>query len=182
MSILNELLEFNAQFVKNKQYEPFETTPFPDKRIVILSCMDTRLTELLPKALNLRNGDAKIIKNAGAVITDPFGSVIRSILVAVYKLNANQVYVIGHHGCGMIQMEPDEMLDKMISTGIKQETIATLNNAGIDLNSWLTGFNSVHESVKQTVLTIEQHPLFPKEIPVYGLVIDPGTGEVEQVT
>ena len=42
--------------------------------------MDTRLMELLPKALNLKNGDAKIVKNAGATIMHPFGSIIRSII------------------------------------------------------------------------------------------------------
>ena len=51
--------------------------------MVIISCMDTRLVELLPKAMNMRNGDVKIIKVAGAVISHPFGSIMRSILVAV---------------------------------------------------------------------------------------------------
>ena len=61
---------------------------YPDKKMVILSCMDTRLIELLPKAMNLKNGDAKIVKNAGAIVTQPFGNVMRSILVALYKLKA----------------------------------------------------------------------------------------------
>ena len=33
--------------------------------------MDTRLVELLPAALGIKDGDVKMIKNAGAVITDP---------------------------------------------------------------------------------------------------------------
>jgi len=36
--------------------------------------MDTRLLELLPAALGLKNGDAQIIKNAGGVIAHPFGT------------------------------------------------------------------------------------------------------------
>ena len=63
--------------------------------------MDTRLVELLPKAMNLHNGDAKIIKNAGAIVSHPFGSVMRSIIVAVYQLDADEVFVIGHYDCGM---------------------------------------------------------------------------------
>ena len=47
--------------------------------------MDTRLTELLPRSMNLRNGDAKIIKSAGAVVTHPFGGIMRSIIIAVYE-------------------------------------------------------------------------------------------------
>lgn len=85
MNKLHEMLEYNQQFVKDKEYEKFITTKYPNKKIVILSCMDTRLTELLPRALNIKNGDAKIIKNAGAVVTHPFGSIMRSIIVAIYQ-------------------------------------------------------------------------------------------------
>lgn len=58
--------------------------------------MDTRLVELLPRAMNMKNGDIKIVKSAGALVSHPFGSIMRSILVAVYELNADEVYVIGH--------------------------------------------------------------------------------------
>lgn len=37
-------------------------------KLAIVSCMDTRLTELLPRALGLKNGDAKIIKVAGGTL------------------------------------------------------------------------------------------------------------------
>ena len=80
--MLEEILEFNKKFVENRGYEKYITNKYPDKKIAILSCMDTRLTELLPAALGIHNGDVKIIKNAGAVISHPFGSVIRSLLVA----------------------------------------------------------------------------------------------------
>ena len=73
---LEEILEFNKSFVENKEYEKYKATKKPEKKLVILSCMDTRLTELLPKAMNIKNGDAKIIKNAGATIMHPFGSIV----------------------------------------------------------------------------------------------------------
>lgn len=98
---LEEILAFNRSFVENGEYEQYRTSRFPDKKMVILTCMDTRLVELLPKAMNLKNGDAKIIKNAGAIVTQPFGNIMRSIIVAVYKLNAREVCVVGHHECGM---------------------------------------------------------------------------------
>ncbi len=62
---LEEILEFNKSFVENKEYEKYKATKKPEKKLVILSCMDTRLTELLPKAMNIKNGDAKIIKMLG---------------------------------------------------------------------------------------------------------------------
>ena len=70
--MINEILKFNREFVAEKGYDPYLTDKYPDKKIAIVSCMDTRLTKMLPAALGLRNGDVKIIKNAGGVITVKF--------------------------------------------------------------------------------------------------------------
>ena len=99
--MVEELLAFNTKFVEEKQYEQYATSKYPDKKIAILSCMDTRLTELLPAALGLKNGDVKIIKNAGATITQPFGSAVRSLLIAIYELGVEEILIIGHTDCGV---------------------------------------------------------------------------------
>lgn len=62
MVSLTSILEHNQRFVSEKKYEPYKTTKFPSKKLVIVTCMDTRLTELLPQAMGLKNGDAKIVK------------------------------------------------------------------------------------------------------------------------
>src|SRR4051812_26539692 len=107
MGFLDEMLEFNHKFVEDKRYEEYATSKLPNKKMVILTCMDTRLLELLPKAINVKNGDVKSIKNAGALISHPFGSVMRSILIAIYQLKAEEVLVIGHHDCGMSHLKSD---------------------------------------------------------------------------
>ncbi len=181
MNKLEEILDFNQAFVENKEYDKYITSKDPKKKMVVLSCMDTRLTELLPKALNFKNGDVKLIKNAGAAIMHPFGSIIRSIVVAVYEYQADEVLVIGHHGCGMSNLNPDSTLEKAIERGISPEVITTLSNAGINIRKWLHGFNSVEESIKESVELIKNHPLIPKDIKVHGLIIDPETGKLEVV-
>ena len=82
--MIDEILRFNKRFVIEKGYEQYITSKYPDKKIAIVTCMDTRLVELLPAALGIRNGDVKIIKNAGATITHPFDSTVRSLLIAIY--------------------------------------------------------------------------------------------------
>jgi carbonic anhydrase len=181
VSKLEEIIEYNRRFVDKKDYEEYVTTKIPKKKMAILSCMDTRLTELLPKAMNIKNGDAKIIKDAGATVMHPFGGVMRSILVAVYEFGAEDVFVIGHHGCGMSNLDTKSLVDKMINRGISEETILTLNNAGINVEKWLHGFESVEESIKESVRMIKNHPLFPKEVRVHGLLISPETGELEVI-
>lgn len=179
MSIVSQLMSFNKQFVEEKQYEAYVTDKFPEKKIAILTCMDTRLVELLPKALNLRNGDAKFIKNAGAILTQPFGSAMRSILVAVYELGAREVLVIGHHNCGMTNLDVSGMVKKFGEHGIDPLAIQTLENSGIRMDRFLRGFGSAEEGVMHSVRMIRNHPLFPKDIPVHGFVIDPVTGALD---
>jgi len=179
MSQLPSILSFNHDFVATQAYEAYRTDRYPGKKIVIITCMDTRLTELLPKAMNLKNGDAKIIKIAGAIVAAPFGSVMRSILVAIYSLGAREICVIGHHDCGMTGMGHREILDQARTAGIDDQTIATLQHAGINLESWLTGFDSPAAGVHASVRMIRQHPLLPKHILVHGLLMDPTTGKLE---
>ncbi|HTV48341.1 MAG TPA: carbonic anhydrase [Phycisphaerae bacterium] len=179
MSILSDILEHNVQFVQRREYEPFQTDAFPDKRLVVLTCMDTRLVELLPRAMNLRNGDAKVIKNAGALVSHPFGSVMRSVLVAVYELFAAEVAVVGHYGCGMTGLSCQRVLEKATARGVLPETIQMLQHSGIDLENWLKGFNSPEDGVRQSVEVIRRHPLLPRDIPVHGLMIHPETGQLD---
>lgn len=179
MSILSDILIHNARFVEQREYEPFLTDIFPDKRLAVLTCMDTRLVELLPHAMNLRNGDAKVVKNAGAIVSHSFGSIMRSLLVAVYELTASEIAVVGHYGCGMTGLSCARVLNKAIARGVSEETLRALNEEGIDLQAWLTGFNSPEDGVRQSVAIIRRHPLLPKDVPVHGLIMCPETGRLD---
>jgi carbonic anhydrase len=179
MSVVTDILDYNRSFVDNREFEQYRTDKYPDKRMVVLTCMDTRLSELLPRAMNLRNGDAKFIKNAGAIITQPFGNVMRSVIVAIYELNAREVCVVGHHECGMTGLNSARIIEKAKLWGISEDTLTTLDHSGINLHRWLTGFDNVQEGVVNSVGIIRNHPLLPKGIPVHGLIIDPMTGKLD---
>lgn len=176
---LEEILKFNKEFVEKKEYEKYNTTKYPDKKIAILSCMDTRLTELLPKALDLKNGDAKIIKNAGGTVIHPFGSAMRSLLICVYEFDIKEIFVIGHYDCGVSSMDTDKMIKKMIEKGIDVQTLDTLSRAGIKVKKWLHGFDCVEESVRESVTKVKNHPLMPSNVAIHGLIMDPLTGRLD---
>lgn len=180
--MIDEILQFNREFVANKGYEPFVTTKYPDKKIAILSCMDTRLTALLPAALGIKNGDIKLIKNAGGIISHPFGSVIRSLMVAVYELHVEEVMVVAHSDCGACHMSAEQMIEHMLKRGIHQETIDMVRFCGVDFEKWLYGFGDTHKSVVDTMNGIRNHPLIPKDVSIRGFIIDSHTGALEEVT
>jgi carbonic anhydrase len=176
--VVKSILEHNQQFVQNKEYEAFQTDKFPNKRIVVLTCMDTRLIELLPKAMGIQNGDAKLIRNAGAMITDPYDSITRSILVALYELKAEEVLIVGHYGCGMTGLQADQVLEKAYDRGVSSDAEAVMHAEGVSVHEWLRGFSDVEDNVHQSVQVMRNHPLLPPGTPVHGLVISPETGEL----
>lgn len=176
--MIEEMLRFNRRFVETKEYEKYKTSKYPDKKIAIVTCMDTRLVELLPAALGIKNGDVKMIKNAGGTITNPFDSTVRSLLVAIYELGVTEVMIIGHTGCGVQGMNANEMLNLMRSRGISDEHINLMMHCGIDLKSWLHGFEDTHAAVEETVDLVRNHPLIPTDVPVKGYIMDSLTGEL----
>ena len=123
MNNIDKVLEFNREFVASKKYEAHLTDKYPDKRLAVLSCMDTRLSVLLQDALGLKNGDAKIIKNAGAVIPSKWDSSMRSLIVAVYELGVNEIMVVAHTTCGACHMSFGHFKEEMLKRGIPESEL-----------------------------------------------------------
>lgn len=175
------ILRHNREFVEKGEYGRYVTDKYPDKRIAIVTCMDTRLVELLPAALGIKNGDAKIIRNAGATVSSPFDSTMRSLLVAVYELKVNEIMIIGHTDCGVQGMSAAEMKHLMTERGIPAERLELIGRCGIDLDSWLTGFEDTRLSVLESAEKVRRHPLMPEDVCVSAYIMDSLTGELTPV-
>lgn len=168
--MLDEVLENNKEFVKD--FEGEELSHHPQKKLAILTCMDTRLTGFLEPALGIERGSAKIVKNAGNTIVGE--DAIRSLAVAVYALGAEEIMVIGHTNCGMVGTDTKKLENAMKERGITDEAIAQY-----DLAEWIGELSSEEENVVETVETIKNHPLISNEIPIHGLMIDIVSGELD---
>lgn len=181
MSVIDEIVAYNKDFVASKGFEPYVTDKYPNKRLAIVTCMDTRLTKLLPAALGLENGDAKIIKNAGGVIASPFDSTMRSLLVAIYELGVRHVMVIGHTNCGAQHMNAPDMIAAMRKAGVAQGDIDLMRYCGVDFERWLAGFGDGEQSVRNSMAAIRENPLITDAVEVRGFIIDSVTGALQPV-
>ncbi len=179
--ILEDILAYNKQFVENKEYSKFVTTKYPNKELAILTCMDTRLVELLPAATGIKNGDIKLLKNAGGIISHPFGSMMRSLIVAIYQLNVKAIWIIGHDDCGMEHLDTDIVIEKMKKRGISDDAFRQLKACHIDYKKWLSGFNCVDEAIKSTMEVVVNHPLIPHDVEIEGLLINSVSGELKHI-
>lgn len=175
---IKKMLAHNRCFVDSKSYQTYMTDKYPSTGIAILTCMDTRLTELLPRALNLKNGDVKMIKNAGGFISDMFSDSVRSLLVGIYELHVNEIMVIGHTQCGVQGLTGEFLLEQMKDRGISEAAIDSLRTQKPDLTEWLNGFPEVTDSVRETVRLLREHPLIPADVHIGGYLMDVVTGEL----
>lgn len=180
-STITDILKFNESFVGQKQYEQYITDKYPSTGIAILTCMDTRLTHLLPAALGLKNGDVKMIKNAGAMVNSLFSDTVRSLLIGIYELHVSEIMVIGHTECGVQGLTGEFLINQMKSRGILEEAISSLPILEQELVNWLGGFSEVTQSVRDTVQFLTEHPLIPEDIRISGYTIDIVTGKLTPV-
>ncbi|MFT8870709.1 MAG: carbonic anhydrase [Sporolactobacillus sp.] len=180
MAQLEDMLAFNRRFVEEKAYQPYCAGSRPMKKMTIVTCMDCRLIELLPRALDLANGDAIIVKSAGAVVDEPYGAVMKSVLVSLYELGSKAVYIIGHSDCGMHQMSGAKISGDIRRRAGETALKAAEQQCG-NLQGWLNGFESLEEAVKASAEMVRSHPLLPPQTPVYALTIDPVSGKLTLV-
>ena len=101
--------------------------------------------------------------------------------MAIYELGVEQIMVVAHSQCGACHMSYAHFHHVMKARGIKDETLDTIRECGIDLNHWLEGFRDTETSVRKTVKTIQTHPLIPKDVIVRGFIIDSVTGELQEI-
>jgi carbonic anhydrase len=80
--------------------------------LAILTCMDSRIEPLA--MLGLQPGDAKILRNAGARVTD---DVLRTLTLATYLLGVDRAMVIAHTNCLMAQTSESDVRQAMRDAG-----------------------------------------------------------------
>lgn len=169
--LLNEIIEYNKEFVD--EFEGIKLSHIPQKKLAIVTCMDTRLTDgFLEKAMGIIRGDAKIIENAGNNVLDR--DVIRSIAAAIFALGSEEVILVGHYDCGMSNVDGEKLKSIMLERGISPEEIAK-----IDIEDWIGSIDSEESNVINGVNKIKSSPLIPNNVPVHGLIMDPITGKVD---
>ncbi|OPY25815.1 MAG: Carbonic anhydrase [Methanobacterium sp. PtaU1.Bin242] len=168
--MLEEVLKANEEFVKD--FEPKKLSHMPQKKLAIVTCMDTRLTGFLEPAIGIGRGDAKIIKNAGNAAVDR--DVVRSVAAAIHALGVEEVMVIGHYDCGMANVDPEKLEANMKARGVDDKVLSEVN-----LKEWIGAIDGEEENVMVVVEKIKESPFIPDDVPVHGLIIDLYDGKLK---
>src|SRR5437588_1408806 len=105
MSVIDEVLEANEIYARSHARRAL--TPRPQRKLAILTCMDTRLSI---RTLGLETGDAHIIRNAGGIVTD---DTLRSLVISHYLLGTEEFMVINHTDCGLMHTSEQDLRSRI---------------------------------------------------------------------
>lgn len=121
-TLLQEILTNNHEFLANNKYTK-EISKYPQKKFALLTCMDTRLVELINKALGIHRGDAKIIQNAGTSLIGEMGETVKSLLLTIYVFDIKEIFIVGHYDCGVALTSSKDILHNMRSRGVSEQQL-----------------------------------------------------------
>ena len=154
MSRKNELLSANEEYAAS--FEKGHLPMPPSRRFTVVTCMDARLDPA--KFLNLDEGDAHVIRNAGGLVTD---DALRSLIISHNLLGTEEVFVIAHSDCGMLTFS-DEALQEQLGTTSRSTPSPTSTR-----------------SVRESVRRVRESPLTADA--VHGFVYEVETGRLREV-
>jgi carbonic anhydrase len=157
----SDIVSANETFVQSFRHS--ELTGTARRGLAIITCMDSRINPLA--VVGMQAGDAKILRNAGARVTD---DVLRTLVLASYLLGVSRVLVMPHTDCRMARDD--------------EETIhATIEEQfGVDTRS--LEFRTVSDqraALEIDVNRIRQFPLLQRGVSVAGALYHVETGLLE---
>jgi carbonic anhydrase len=162
VNVIDELVANNEAFAASLPPQHLDVRP--RRRLVIVTCMDSRLDVFA--ALGLREGEAHILRNAGGVITD---DVIRSLAVSQRRLGTREVMLVHHTDCGM-----QSLTDDGFRAELQQAT-------GVAPAFAVESFTDLDADVRQSILRVRRSTFLLHRDLVRGFVYDVDTHRLREI-
>jgi carbonic anhydrase len=159
----NDALVANDEYIKSFKYS--ELTGVAQKGLAIVTCMDSRINPL--SVVGMRSGDAKILRNAGARVTD---DVLRTLVLATYLLGVDRILIMPHTNCRMAQVDEDE-IHREINTKYGVDT------SEIEFKTVADQKQALIEDVQK----VRSFKLLNSGVSVGGAIYDVTTGKITPV-
>jgi carbonic anhydrase len=154
-------LAANDEYIKTFKYSGL--TGVAQKGLAIVTCMDSRINPL--SVVGMRSGDAKILRNAGARVTE---DVLRTLVLATYLLNVDRILVMPHTDCRMAQSEESNIHELIQS------------KFGVDTRSLEFRVTKDQEAALETDINrVRAYPLIREGVSVAGAIYDVKTGKID---
>jgi carbonic anhydrase len=156
--MFDDLLDANRRY--RTEFHDSGVAGTAAKGLAVLTCIDSRIDPLAMLGLNA--GDAKIIRNAGARVTD---DALRSLVLAVNLLGVWRVCVVQHTNCAMVDSTEQQIHDRIEAA------------RDIDTSGWnFLAMTDQRASMRRDIELIETCDLLPSDLQVRGFIFDVHSG------
>ena len=153
----------NDEYIKTFKYS--DLTGTAQKGLAIVTCMDSRINPL--SIVGMRSGDAKILRNAGARVTD---DVLRTLVLATYLLGVERILIMPHTNCRMAQVDDVEIHREI-------DTKYSIDTSEIEFKTVPDQRQALIEDVQK----VRSYRLINKDVIVGGAIYDVATGKITPV-
>jgi carbonic anhydrase len=162
--MFDDLLEANQRY--RAEFHDPGIEGVAARGLAVLTCIDSRIDPLA--MLGLHAGDAKIIRNAGARVTD---DALRSLVLAANLLGVTRVCVVHHTDCAMVGSTDDEIRARIGAV------------RGVDATGWqFLATTDQLATLRADIARVESCELLPPDLQIGGFVFDVHTGELVPVS
>lgn len=151
-----------ANTVYSRHFADAGTPGKAARGLAVVTCMDSRISPL--EMLGLQPGDAKILRNAGARVTD---DVLRTLVLAVHLLEVTRVMVVPHTDCRMTTVTDEQVHAEILARGV--------DTRSLEFRTIADQISTLADDVQR----IRSSPYLPAGLPVVGCVYDVHTGLIE---
>ena len=159
----DDLLAANLEYQKTFKYS--DLTGQAKKGLAVVTCMDSRINPL--SVVGMRSGDAKILRNAGARVTE---DVLRTLVLATYLLGVDRILIMPHTDCRMAKSEEPEI----------HATIQA--QFGVDTRSLeFRTVSDLKRALEIDVQRVRSYPLIRKGVSVAGAIYDVANGSITPI-
>ena len=154
----DDILASNSEYAETFRLSGL--SPQAARGLGVVTCIDSRIEPLA--MLGLAPGDAKIIRNAGARVTD---DALRSLVLAVHLLSVSRIAVIQHTRCRMTGATNAEI------------TAEISRRSGAPADGWnFRPIGNQHDTLVDDLAVIRTCPLIPDTLALAGMIYDVDTG------
>lgn len=161
--MFDDLLDANRRYTLDFDLGHLE--PRAALGLAVVLCMDSRIEPL--RMVGLEPGDAKILRNAGARVTD---DVLRSLILGVSLLGVERIAVIPHTRCAMTTRDDDGM------------RAAVTEAQGVDASGWdFLTIPDTTATLTADLQRIRDCELIPQTVELGGFLYDVETGTLTQL-
>jgi len=164
MSEIDNILKANEDFAR--RFTLRHLSKRPARRLAVVACMDARLD--VEQALGLAPGDAHVIRNAGAIVTD---DALRSLVLSHHELGAREVMIVGHTECGVLGLDDGELRTRLQVQFGPAEQPASFH-----------GFLDLENNIREQMRKVKSHPWMRGRVLVRGFAYDVNTGALQEIS